>query len=397
MATVTTHTVAPPSLAGRPAPFEASNNLPGNPRIALVHDWLVSPGGAEKVLLELHRMYPQAPIYTANYVPEKFPEFAAADVRPTWLDRISLAKRKHQLFPVLRAWAFRGLNLSEYDIVISSSSAESKYVRTGEKTLHICYCHTPVRYYWSDYEWYLANPPFGRLNWLVKGLLPLMIGWLRRVDYRGAQGVDRFIANSRYVRARIEKYYDQDSAVIHAPVNVDQFEVSEERDDYYLIVGRQVAYKRLDLSVDAFNELGLPLKVAGTGEEIAKHRGRAKPNIEFLGRVPDEELPRLYGRAKGFIFPAEEDFGIVPVEAMANGTPVIAYGVGGAVETVVEGMTGTFFFEKSASALVDAVQRFEAMTFDHHVIRQQAERFSQQVFRREMSRYVADEWAKFRS
>ncbi len=365
------------------------------PRIALVHDWLVSPGGAEKVLLELHRIYPAAPIYTAAYVPEKFPEFAGADVRTTWLNRIKLAKTKHQLFPVLRAWTFRGLNLSDYDIVISSCSAESKYVRTGKQTLHICYCHTPVRYYWSDYEWYRANPPFGRLNWLVKGLLPVMIGWLRKMDYRGAQGVDQFVANSNYVKARIEKYYDKDSTVIYAPVNVEQYKVSRQREEYYLIVGRQVAYKRLDLAVDAFNELGLPLKVAGTGEEIAKHRPRAKANIEFLGRVPDEMLPELYGKAKAFVFPAEEDFGIVPVEAMANGTPVIAYGVGGAAETVVEGQTGTFFHEKSGRALADAVRRFETMTFDPAVVRQQAERFSQAVFRKELSRFVAQQWQTF--
>lgn len=365
------------------------------PRIALVHDWLVSPGGAEKVLLELHRLYPEAPIYTAAYVPEKFPEFAAADVRPSWLNRIGLAKTKHQLFPLARAWTFRSLNLSNYDIVISSCSAESKYVRTGQRTMHVCYCHTPVRYYWSDYEWYRNNPPFGKLNWLVKGLLPLMIGALRKIDYHGAQGVDRFVANSQYVQARIERYYDKDSTVIYAPVNVEQFDVSRDRDDYYLIVGRQVAYKRLDLAIDAFNELGLPLKVAGAGEEIAKHRGRAKSNIEFLGRVPDADLPKLYGRAKAFVFPAEEDFGIVPVEAMANGTPVVAYGVGGAAETVVEGETGTFFYEKTGSSLAAAVRKFETMKFDPDVIRQRAERFSQAVFRREMGRFVKEQWEQF--
>ena len=365
------------------------------PRIALVHDWLVSPGGAEKVLLEMHRLYPEAPIYTAAYTPEKFPEFANADVRPSWLNRIGLAKTKHQLFPLARAWTFRSLNLSQYDVVLSSCSAESKYVRTGPRTMHICYCHTPVRYYWSDYEWYKNNPPFGRLNWLVKGLLPLMIGQLRRIDYRGAQGVDRFVANSNYVAARIEKYYDKDSTTIYPPVNVDQYPLSRERDDYYLIVGRQVAYKRLDLAVDAFNELGLPLKVAGTGEEIAKHRPRAKSNIEFLGRVPDEALPQLYGRAKAFVFPAEEDFGIVPVEAMANGTPVIAFGVGGAKETVVEGETGTFFQERTGASLAAAVRKFNTMTFDPEVIRARAERFSQEVFHRELGRFVKEQWAEF--
>lgn len=366
-----------------------------SPRIALVHDWLVSPGGAEKVVFALHEMYPEAPIYTAAYVPEKFPEFKDVDVRPTWLDRIPLAKTKHQLFPVLRAWAFQSLNLSEFDIVISSCSAESKYVRTGKHTLHICYCHTPIRYYWSDYEWYRAHPPFGSLNWLAKGVLPVMIGALRWMDFRGSQNPDFYLANSKFVQARIEKYYKKGSTVIYPPVGVDRFTVSKDHGDYYLIVGRQVAYKRLDLAVDAFNELGLPLKVAGTGEEVVKQKERAKPNIEFLGRVPDEALPGLYGGAKGFIFPAEEDFGIVPIEAMANGTPVIAYGVGGALESVMEGKTGTFFYEKSPRALIEAVRKFETMTFDPEVIRRQAERFSSAIFRKQITEYVASAWEAF--
>jgi glycosyltransferase involved in cell wall biosynthesis len=367
------------------------------PKVALVHDWMVSPGGAEKVLYQLHQMWPDAPIYTAAFEPDMFPEFGGADVRPTWLDLIPLAKTKHQLFSIPRALAFLTLNLSAYDIVISSCSAESKYVRTGKHTLHICYCHTPIRYYWSDYDWYLQHPPFGRLNSLARVVLPLIIGALRRLDFRGAQRVDSFIANSKFVQARIEKYYKRTSTVIYPPVDLGRFSVSEQHGDYYLIVGRQVAYKRLDLAIDAFNSLGLQLKISGTGEEIASQQPRARPNIEFLGRVPDDQLGALFAGAKGLVFPAEEDFGIVPVEAMACGTPVIVYGEGGALESVVEGVTGTLFREKTPQALIEAVRRLETMTFYRAAIRAQAEKFSEPVFQDNIRAFVAQEWERFDS
>jgi glycosyltransferase involved in cell wall biosynthesis len=365
------------------------------PRIALVHDWLVSPGGAEATLYELHQMWPEAPIFTAAYSPEKFPEFANADVRPTWLNRIALAKKKHQLFSIPRAWAFKSLNLSDYDVVISSASAESKYVRTGPQTLHICYCHTPIRYYWSDYDWYRQHPPFGPLNPLAKVVLPLLIGGLRGMDYRAAQRVDQYIANSENVRQRIERYYHRGATVIHPPIRTDLFTLPRRPQDYYVIVGRQVAYKRLDLAVDAFNELGLPLKVAGAGEEIARQRPRAKANIEFLGRVSDAERARLFAGARGFIFPPEEDFGMTPIEAMAAGCPVIAYGKGGALEYVKEGETGTLFAQQTPTELVAAVRRFETMQFDEATIRAWAKTFDASVFRQRISEFVAEQWAAF--
>jgi glycosyltransferase involved in cell wall biosynthesis len=263
--------------------------------------------------------------------------------------------------------------------------------------LHLCYCHTPIRYYWSDYEWYLEHPPFGALNGLAKAVLPTIIGGLRKLDYSRAQKVDRYLANSKFVQDRIQKYYDRPSQIIYPPVAVNRFQVSEQRGGYYLIVGRQVAYKRLDLAIDAFNELGLPLKVVGEGEEIKVQKPRAKANIEFLGRVGDDQLPALYGGAKGFIFPAVEDFGIVPVEAMANGTPVVAYAEGGVLESVVEGVTGTFFNEKTPAALAEAVKRLETMTFDPHAIRSQAEKFSEEAFQNAVRAYVAQEWERFDS
>lgn len=358
-------------------------------KVAIVHDWMVSPGGGERVVQALHEIWPEAPIYTAAYDPEKFPEFADAKVRPTWLNRIELAKRKHQLFTIPRAWAFKSLNLSGYDLVISSSSAESKYVRTGS-ALHICYCHTPIRYYWSDYDWYRQNPPFGVLNPLAKILLPLLIEPLRRMDYRAAQKVDYYIANSKEVQGRIQKYYRRDSEVIYPPVRASSFSVSEGVGEYYLVLGRQVAYKRLDLAVDAFNELGLPLVVVGTGEEIAKQQQRANKNITFRGRVSEQELAKVIGGARALVFPQKEDFGIVPLEAMACGRPVIAFAEGGALETVVEGITGTFFKNQRPEDLVAAVRRLESMKFDPLVIRKHAEKFDQQVFQKQILGFVAE-------
>lgn len=366
------------------------------PRIALAHHWLVSPGGAEKVLYELHQMYPDAPIYTTAYRPEKFPELAGADVRTSYLDKIPFLKRKHQLFPVFLGTPFKLFDMSAYDLVISSCAAEAKYVRTGPKTLHICYCHTPVRYYWTDYEWRLNNLPFGSLNWLARLVFPLFIGILRRIDYNASQGVDVYIANSRHIQQRIEQYYHHPSTVIYPPVETQRLlDLPAGPRDYYLIVGRQVASKRLDIAIEAFNELGLPLKIAGTGEEIARQKPRAKANIEFLGRVSDDERDRLYAGAKGFIFPPEEDFGIVPIEAMAAGTPVIAYGSGGALEYVKEGETGVLFAHQTVADLAEAVRRFEGMRFDEAKIRDCARQFDTNVFQRQIREFVDARWAEF--
>lgn len=365
-------------------------------KVALVHHWLTTPGGGERVLYELHLMYPDAPIYTSAYIPEKFPEFADADVRTTFLNSIPWLKRKHQLFPLFLGLPFKTFNMDEYDLVISSCAAEAKYVRTGPDTLHICYCHTPVRYYWTDYEWRLKNLPFGAFNPLARIVFPMLIGPLRRIDYAAAQGVDAFIANSSHIKARIKQYYHRDSQVIYPPIVTEHLEkMSSGSRDYYLIVGRQVASKRLDIAVDAFNELGLPLKVAGAGEDIARQKGRAKSNIEFLGRVSEDERDRLFAGAKGFIFPPEEDFGMTPIEALAAGTPVIAYGKGGALEYVVEGVTGTLFAEQTPAALVEAVRRFEGMTFDDVVLRAAARKFDVSVFREQILAFVEVKWVEF--
>jgi glycosyltransferase involved in cell wall biosynthesis len=366
------------------------------PRIALVHHWLTSPGGAEKVLFELHQMYPDAPIYVSSYLPEKFPEFAAADIRTTFLNRIPWLRSRHQLFPVFLGTPFKLLNMDDYDLVISSCAAEAKYVRTKSNTLHICYCHTPVRYYWTDYEWRLQNLPFGRLNWLARLLFPLFVGRLRKIDYAAAQMVDLFIANSEHIQRRIKTFYKRDSTVIYPPIVTKRLlKMQRTAGDYYLIVGRQVASKRLDIAVNAFNQLGLPLKVVGEGEEISRQKPHAMSNIEFLGRVSDDERDKLLLGAKGFIFPAEEDFGIVPLEAMAAGCPVIAFGQGGAPEYVLDGKTGILFGEQSTEALIAAVNRFQKLEWNELVIRGKAREFDSAVFRREMRSYIESAWSKF--
>jgi glycosyltransferase involved in cell wall biosynthesis len=365
-------------------------------RVALVHHWLTSPGGGEKVLYELHQMYPNAPIYTTTYIPENFPEFAGATVHTTFLNRIPFLRRKHQLFPIFFGTPMKTFDMSGYDLVISSCAAEAKYVRTPAQTLHICYCHTPVRYYWTDYEWRLNNLPFGVLNPLARLVFPMVVGLLRRIDYAAAQRVNVFIANSRHIQARIKQYYHRDSTVIYPPIVTEHLlTLKRNPQDFYLIVGRQVAAKRLDVAVDAFNELGLKLKVVGAGEEISRQKRRAAANIEFLGRVSDDERDRLYAEAKAFIFPPEEDFGIVPLEAMAAGTPVIAFNKGGVPEYISDGETGVLFDEQVGASLVAAVRRFEGMEFDEAKLRLRAKEFDVAVFRQRMQEFVAGEWAKF--
>jgi glycosyltransferase involved in cell wall biosynthesis len=366
------------------------------PKVALVHHWLVSPGGAERVLYELHQMWPSAPIYTAAYSPEKFPEFANADVRPTWLNKVPFAKTKHQLFPVLRGLSFKMLDLSKYDLVISSCAAEAKFVKTGPNTLHICYCHTPIRYYWSDYEWYLEHPPFGALNPIAKIVLPLMIGYLRRLDYQAAQSVDFYVANSGTVQERISKYYKRESVVIYPPILTKPLlQLPRTADGYYLVVGRQVAYKRLDLAVDTFNRLGLKLKVVGVGEEVNRQKLRSKSNIEYLGWVPDEDRNRLFAGALGFIWPQEEDFGMTALEAMAAGCPVIAYNRGGAQEYMTDSETGVLFDEQTVSSLTKAIRRFEAIDFDEMKVRDRAKEYDVAVFRQKLQSFVSEKMLEF--
>ncbi|MFA5967239.1 MAG: glycosyltransferase [Patescibacteria group bacterium] len=348
-------------------------------KIAIVADWLTSRGGAERVVLALAELFPQADIFTSVYKPEIFPELARRRVITSFLQKMPLGK-KHQLWPTLRPLAFELLDLDNYDIVISSASAEAKGVLTKPETLHICYCHTPTRYYWSHYHYYLQHPEYGGFNWLVKLVMPALIHKLRLWDRVAADRVDVFVANSQTTRQRIKKYYEHEATVIYPPVDTARFTISEKIGDYYLIIGRQTAYKRTDLAIAAFNKLKLPLKIIGTGPALKKWMLRAQRNIEFLGRVSDAEVAHYLSHCRALVMPQEEDAGIVPLEAMAAGRPVIAYRGGGAVETVVMNKTGIFFDQPTPESLMEAVKQCAETKWDPAAIQRQAQKFDRKVF-----------------
>ncbi len=352
--------------------------------LALVHDWLNQIGGAEDVLETLVEMFPGAPIYTSMYWREGMPEaYRSWDIRTTWMDRLPGIYRHHQPYLPLYPLAFSRLDLSGYDLVLSNKSGFCHGVRTG-RAPHICYCLTPTRYIWGfeDYAAREALPPAGRI-----ALRPL-IGLLRRWDYRAAQRVTHFIAISREVQARIRRYYRRDSTVIYPPVDTARFEPASAYDDYYLIVSRLVPYKRIDLAIRAFNQLGLPLVIAGDGRDRAALEALAGPTITFLGRVPDEQLPDLFARCRAYILPGREDFSIAPVQAQAAGRPVIAYRGGGAFDTVIRGQTGTFFEEPTPEALAAAVRDFDPEAIDPRVCRANAERFAVEVFKEQLGQFI---------
>ena len=365
------------------------------PKVAIVHDWLTNMGGAEPLVLEIHKLFPDAPIYTSVYDKDKMQAFAGLDVRTTYLQRIlpKFLRYKHILWPVLRAHAFRRLDMSDYDVIISSSTAESKAVKKRSGALHICYCNTPTRYYWSHYEEFRNSFNFGALNIFVKPFIPLFVRWMRRLDLQSVQGVDFFIANSNEVKRRIKKYYNRDSTVIFPAVNTKRFVKNDSKKQArkgFVIWGRHVPYKRFDLAVEACTRLNLPLTVIGTGPETKKLKVMAGPTITFAGRASDEELERIAHQSEAFLFPGEEDFGISPVEAMAAGLPVIAYKSGGALDYVTEGKTGVFFEEQTAASLAEAIKKLSSTKFDSEVISKKSEGFSENVFQKQVKQFIED-------
>jgi glycosyltransferase involved in cell wall biosynthesis len=346
-------------------------------RVALIHDYLNQMGGAERVLLALHSLYPQAPIYTAIYDHERVdPRFRSMDIRTSFMQRLPFVKHHHQPFLPLYPFAFESMDLREYDLVISDSSAFAKGVVTRADALHVCYCHTPMRWAWS-FEEYVERERLGRVS---RAMLLPVITWLRQWDYAAAARVDVFLANSPNVAGRIAKYYRRTATVLPPPVDVWRYAVATTHDDYFLIVSRLVPYKRIDLAVRAFTRLRLPLRIIGTGRDEEQLRRMAGKNIEFLGWLSDEEVRDQLMGCRALIFPGEEDFGLTPVEAHACGRPVIAYREGGACSSVVEGVTGLFFDEQTTDALVGAVNNFRDDQFDPQVIRRHAEQFDTRRF-----------------
>jgi glycosyltransferase involved in cell wall biosynthesis len=366
------------------------------PKVVIIHDWLTNMGGAENVVLALHEAFPEAPIFTSTYDPAVMPKFKNIDVHTTYLQNLPKPLRKlHKFFPMLRVRAFQKLDLSEFDIIISSSSAEAKQVqKTRTDQIHVCYCHTPIRYYWSHYDEYKKDPGFGSLNWLVRLAMPLVVPPLKKADYKAAQDVDVFVANSEEVQKRIKECYGRPSTVIHPPVDTARFTPARERGNYYVAVGRQVPYKRIDLAVSAATKLKIPLKVFGDGSEHERLMAMAGPTVTFysdrFGNASDNEVTKALNSAKGYIFPAEEDFGIVQVEALAAGAPVIAYGKGGTLDIVQNGESGILFHQQTTDAVVEAIRKAETITFLPGTLHRKAKRFDKGLFITKIRKVVGD-------
>jgi glycosyltransferase involved in cell wall biosynthesis len=361
-------------------------------KIAIVHDWLTNMGGAERVVLALHEAFPDAPIYTSVYEPSKMPLFDGLDVRATKLQKWPAPLRKlHKFFPVLRVKAFRALDLSEYDIVISSSSAESKQVNLRPDAIHICYCHTPIRYYWSHYDEYLNNPGFGFLDPLIRLVMPFLVRSMRVYDLEAVKQVDHFIANSTVTAARIKQFYNRDSTVIFPPVDINRFlglDINGKREGF-IALGRQVPYKRIDLAVQACTNMNLPLTVYGDGSEHKRLEAIAGPTVKFVTDGDDKAVAEALAGAQALISPQEEDFGIVPLEAAAAGCPAICFDKGGARDTVVEGKTGAFFSEQTVESVEEALNRFENYHFDAKTLQDHAKQFSNDTFIAAIKEFVA--------
>jgi glycosyltransferase involved in cell wall biosynthesis len=362
-------------------------------RVALVHDWLNQIGGAEDVLAALVNLYPQSPIYTSIYAPDLMPaEYRQWDIRTLWLDQLPGIHQHHQPYLPLYPVGWNGLDLSEYDVVLSNKSGFCHGLRHGDSTLHLCYCLAPTRYVWQ-LDAYIAREGIGRAQEMV--LRPIVAA-LKRWDYAAAQRVDAFIAISTEIQQRIKTYYDRDSIIIYPPVDTARFAVQQGQvEDYFLIVSRLIPYKRIDLAVQAATQLGLPLKIGGKGRDLDRLKAMAGPTVEFLGYVPDDALPGLMARCRAFLFPGLEDFGITPVQAQAAGRPVIAFGGGGALDTVIPCVTGELFHEMTVDSLAAVMADFDTAKYDSAAIRAHAAKFDTQVFNTQLMAYVEQSWERF--
>ncbi len=361
-------------------------------KIALVHDYLAQDGGAERVLKAFHEIWPDAPIFVLFHRKGSVKGFENADIRESFFRFLPFGRTRYQWYLPWMPLATEKHNLHDFDVVISSTSAFAKGVLTRPTTLHISYCHTPTRYLWTDTHEYIAELKY---NPLIKAMLPRLMHHIRIWDKASVDRVDQFIANSRTVKHRIQKYYRHPSDVLYPPVDTDQFEVAEKPGGYYLVGGRIVPYKRFDLVIQVFNRLGWPLKIYGTGPDLKRLKSLAKSNIEFVGAVDDNQKAQLLKHARAFFYPQVEDFGITAVEAMAAGVPVIAYGVGGVTESVIPGKTGVFFNEQSWESLLDTLLHFDPFAWDRKAIREHAMQFDVSKFKKNMKEYVEEKYKDF--
>ena len=354
-------------------------------KVALLHYWLINLRGGEKVLAELASLYPEADIFTHACDPSKIAAaFEGHRIHETFIGKLPLAKKHCQKYLPLMPLALKQLTLEGYDLIISSESGPVKGIRKPAGARHVCYCHTPMRYLWDMYDDY-----YKQAGVMGRAAMALFKNYLRSYDLKSADSVDDFIANSNFVRERIRRIYNRDASVIHPPVDTSFFRAGQyEKKDYYVFVGQLIPYKHPELAVHACRKLGRKLVVVGDGSMKEELQRIAGPGIIFTGRLSGEKMRRCYAEARALLFPGVEDFGIVPVEAQAAGTPVIALGRGGALETVVPGRTGLFFPECSVDSLAEAILEFEAASWESGACREQAEHFSTEIFRSRIQNFM---------
>ena len=356
-------------------------------KVALVHDYLNQMGGAERVVMAFHEIFPDAPIYTSIYDPQRVdPAFQKMDIRTSFMQKFPLVTKHHQPYLPFYPFAMESLDLRGYDLVLSSSSAFAKGVITRPETMHICYCHTPMRWCWN-YDEYVEREQLGGMS---RHVLPFLITGLRIWDQASSMRVDHFIANSPVIAERIQKYYRREAVFIPPPVEAQRFnfDPATQPEDYFLCLSRLIPYKRIDLAIQACNKLHLPLVVIGGGRDEERLKKMAGPTIRFLGRLSDAEVLHYYAHCRAFLFPGEEDFGITPLEAQASGRPVIAYGAGGALASVVDGVTGIFFKQQTVESMANVLATFDEHAFDPQTIRNHALEFDTPRFHRRIQQFI---------
>ncbi len=361
-------------------------------RVALVHDWLTGMRGGERVLESFCKFFPDADLYTLLHVPGSVsPAIEAMRIRTSFIQKLPFWRSRYRSYLPFFPRAIEKFDLSDFDLVISTSHCVAKGAIPAQDALHICYCFSPMRYVWRFYDQYFGQNPIKKL------FLKPTLRRIRKWDHESCSRVNHFVAISRNVAGRIMEFYGREADVIYPPVNTGFFCPGEnrEKEDYFLIVSALVPYKRIDLAVRAFNELGLPLRIIGRGPQLEKLRKMARQNITFHGWLSDEEVRENYRNCRALMFPGEEDFGLTPIEANACGTPVIAYGKGGVLESIVDGKTGMFFEEQTADSLISAVKGFQKMDFDPKTCREQSLQFDTEVFRRKFSDYVLSRYTEF--
>jgi len=367
-------------------------------KIALVCDWLTNWGGAERCFQLFHEVFPGAPIYTLIYNEKKMPEFKNVKMITSPLQRNPLARKKWQFFFNQMQYQIEQFDLSEYDIVLSASHSIAKGIITKPSSLHVCYLYSPTRYLWDYAYLYLREMSITKISFvddILKLYIKKQFHKIRAWDYLAGQRPDKIVAISNYIANRTRKYYRREADVIYPPVNSNLYQMVNENEieDYFLIVGRQVDYKRTDIVIEAFNKNGLPLVIVGEGPALEKLKKITKSDkIKFLGRIPDAEVKEYYAKCRAFIFPQEEDFGITPLEAQSAGRPVIAYRAGGATETVIENETGVFFDEQTPESINEVIKNFDHKKFNSHKIREHALKFDNEIFKKNIKEYLRKEW-----